>query len=359
MKFYIKDTDGTITGENGQIEFFSNEKFKELICEKNNCFLCGRHYSKEEFNNEHIIPRWVLRKANLFKEFITLPNNEKVRYDTYTIPCCIECNTFLGKNLEEKIQKITSGGIDSLHDYISENGSLDIFIWLSLIFLKTHLKDKYLTKHLDIRNGTEKISSEYQWGLLHHIHCMVRSIKTGATIAKECHGSLLILPAKEAGHYNQFDYSDNYVANTILLRFNNIAFIAVLDDSAASWNFFYHKFKKLTGHLCPMQLREVFSHFTLLNMKLKYRPIYSTSFDMLSGKSSIIAELPEKLEIEPITNEDIGEIVLANTLQFIKEINDPALNEKIDLIRIGTYQFLFNEDGEFLTNSMNLIESNL
>ena len=341
MSLYIKHKDGTIEDSEGNVIFFSLQRFISNICEGNDCFLCGADPESKEFNDEHVIPKWLLRKYDLFDSFITLPNGELLRYDKYTVPCCKECNSFLGSNIEEDIREIVEGGINSVNKFIQVHGPWKIFFWLSLIFLKTHLKDSYLRKHLDRRKGDETIASDYEWELMHHIHCIVRAIKTGVSIENECLGSFCVLPAEVAEHYESYDYRDVYSANTILLRIGDIAFFAVLDDSCAALHFFSKHFKRITAPLSPLQLREVLSHFTLLNYKLKYRPVYFTKVDPNSGEIIIGAELPESMELEEHTCEEFGKIMYACVSDMIEIIENPELSSNIENIKKGRYRFLF------------------
>jgi hypothetical protein len=77
--------------------------------------MCGASPRVKEFNDEHVIPKWILRKLNIYKLSITLPNDAKIRYDQYTVPCCKECNSYLGTNIEEEIRLAVDGGLDTVN----------------------------------------------------------------------------------------------------------------------------------------------------------------------------------------------------------------------------------------------------
>lgn len=353
---YIKNTDGTIQDTEGNVVFYSYERFLRDICEGDHCFVCGTSPDDKEFNEEHVIPKWVLRMCDLFKHAVTLPNGVSLRYDKYTVPCCKECNSFLGNTFEDPIREAVEGGLESVNKYIEEKGSWNIFLWLSLIFFKTHLKDSYLRKHLDQRKGNETIASDYDWGLMHHIHCIIRAIKTGAVIDKECFGTTIILPAKVSENYQSYDYRDTYAANTILIRIGEVAFLSVLDDSCASAHFFSNHLERINAPLSPLQLREVLSHLTLLNSKLKNRPSYYTWVDAESNELSISANLPESMELVGHSREELGEILYANVSEYVEQMHSPDANFTADNIRKGSYHFLFDENGDFNKNSMEVIE---
>lgn len=183
---------------------------------------------------------------------------------------------------------------------------------------------------------------------------MIRAIQTGASIDNQCLGTFSILPAKVADHYGNYDYRDVYGANTMLLRIDDIAFCAVLDDSCAAHNFFSNYWEEINGALSPIQLREVLAHLTLLNRKLKYRPSFSTNLDTQTGELTINANIPETLELEVYTSEELGETLYAMVSEMIEAINHPELINNIDNIKKGHYRFLFDKTGKFDTRSMDL-----
>jgi hypothetical protein len=47
------------------------ERFIEDICLGDCCFICGAKPDEKPFNNEHILPDWVLRRYDLFARTIT------------------------------------------------------------------------------------------------------------------------------------------------------------------------------------------------------------------------------------------------------------------------------------------------
>ena len=61
------------------------------------------------FNDEHIIPRWILKRFGLFDKQITLPSGERRHYRGYRIPCCVTCNSLLGDTVEAPISQLLDG----------------------------------------------------------------------------------------------------------------------------------------------------------------------------------------------------------------------------------------------------------
>lgn len=171
---YFLTSDGSIISQSDKIVFCSVARFRKNICEGDCCFICGAHRSETIFNDEHVIPEWALREFDLFSKKITLPNGNTYRYDRYKIPCCQECNSMLGEKVEQPVSSLLKGGIEDVSKHLQEKGPWLFFIWLSLIFLKTHLRDWSFRWHLDERQGDFPISEAYDCEELHHIHCIAR-----------------------------------------------------------------------------------------------------------------------------------------------------------------------------------------
>ena len=134
--------DGSIIDRAGKVIFFSAQRFVDDICLGNCCFICGARPEEKPFNDEHILPEWLLRRYDLFTKTITLPNDRMVRYDRYTVPCCADCNSLMGRLIEEPVSQVVQAGTDAVIEYIKKDGGLKMFIWTGLIFLKIHLKDR-------------------------------------------------------------------------------------------------------------------------------------------------------------------------------------------------------------------------
>jgi len=141
----------TITDANGKVLLFSCDQFITDICEGNCCFICGAKPGSKEFNDEHVFPRWFLKRFNLFDKEITLSNGHKHRYSTYRVSCCKDCNSFLGKTLEVPVSQLLLGSYSDIRKRLDEGSIKQLFIWLCLIFFKTHMKDRFLRVNLDPR----------------------------------------------------------------------------------------------------------------------------------------------------------------------------------------------------------------
>jgi hypothetical protein len=347
----ITNKSKTILNEEGNPVFMGLDDFLKDIAQGSCCFICGAKPETKKFNDEHVIPDWILRKYKLHGKTITLPNDTPFNYGQYTIPCCEDCNRDLGKNYEEPMSELLTKSYTEIIESVNKNPDLlkTLFIWLSLIFLKTHLKDKTLRTNRDLRKGTGYIADSYFWEDMHHIHCIARSHYTNAKIDSEVYGTLLIVPSIATLNLDGFDYIDNLEGKGIMLQLGELSIISILNDSSAALNVFMDNFKKINGAVTPFQLREILSHLVYINVNLKDRPIYYSEYIATKKQYFIRTKLPSGVflvnENERITS--IG-VLLRNYAEKIMG-NIDNREEMLKEIEEDRRTYLFNNEGIFLS----------
>ena len=266
----------TIIDDWGRVIFWGLQDCYDKIVTNNFCFICGRSPDSKMFNNEHVIPNWLLRKYNLHNESITLPNKKTIPYSQYKVPCCKECNSQLGKVFELPISRLFSMSYEDIIKKIDERPKeLTFFIyqWMSLVFFKMHLKDNLFINRQS-NSEMKTIGNGYDWSDMHHIHCVVRSHYTNAKLDTSIMGSMYFFPAEINESELYFDYIDSFLGKTIMIRIGECAVISVLDDSGACCQIL--NTEKLSMPLNNRKLREVFSHLSYISVNLKEKPTYAS-----------------------------------------------------------------------------------
>ena len=345
----------TIIGSDGKVLLYSVDDFYNRIIIGNDCFICGAERESKKFNDEHILPDWVLTKYNLHNKSITLSNSVNFQYGKYTVSCCEECNTDLGRQLEIPVSRLLKLSYSEISQSITEDQkNLHIlFKWLMLIFFKTHLKDTEFNWNLDKRKGTEKISDTYDWQDMHHIHCMIRKDYTNAIVDTKTIGSVFILPAIQHPSIEPFDFTDNKSGKAIMIRLDQFCIVCILNDSCGAYNLFLDEIAKIKGALTPFQLREIFTHMVYINMHLKERPIYYSEF-LENGEYHIKAKVPDTVELIEEKDREIthGELLYHYCKDMIGQVEnkESILNE----IKEGKRRYLLNDTGEFIDHSNDL-----
>lgn len=347
---WTKTKDGSIIDNGGRVIYFSAERFVHDICIGDCCFICGVSPKETAFNNEHVLPRWVLRRFNLFSQKVTLPNKTTFRYDQFTVPCCVDCNDMMGELIEKPVSDAVLGGVEAINKFVEKGGLLKIIVWMGLIFLKTHLKDRELRFNLDARKGTEKISDLHPWDELHHLHCIVRCFYNDCHVEQEAVGSFLTLPVRKDASWEKFDFADFTYEQTMLLRLDEVGMLAVFNDSGAAVNLFWQRLKRIKGAVSELQLREIMAELAFLNCHLKKRPTFHSEFDMKKEIYRILAKRPLEIELEDLDGSVRGDL-LHRAVEYALpnlQIVGHTKEEILDTIKSGTFTFLFDNDGKFI-----------
>lgn len=347
-----RDQFESIYNEEGKAQFFSIEEFaKRIAGDENCCFVCGEKRDIKNFNNEHIISDWILSKFNLHSRRITLPNMTGFSYGSYVIPCCEECNSLMENIFETPISRAFNEGYSGIVNYIQEDNfnSTKIFVWLCLIFTKTHLKDATLILERDRRiSDGSPISDIYGMKSLHHVYCLARSFFTNAKFSPPNMGSLICLPAKVSEDFELFDYIDWVDTKTILLRIDDIAIISVLNDCCAVLGKITPILDRIQGALSPVQLREIFAHFSYCSTLLENSPTFRSQ--VTDSGHVIKANLDEAPIFQDFNNEDYGTYLHSACYDLIK--NSPNYNEIEEVVKSGNLSFITDENGSFIEDSI-------
>ena len=55
----------------------------------NTCFLCRCELTRQNRTDEHVIPKWVQRRFDLWNETLEMLNGTTIPYRQLIIPCCL------------------------------------------------------------------------------------------------------------------------------------------------------------------------------------------------------------------------------------------------------------------------------
>jgi hypothetical protein len=348
-----KTADGSFEDHTGKVLFFSKDRFVNDICLGRCCFICGATPGSKTFNDEHVIPEWLLRHFNLFDRTLNLPNGETVQYSRYKVPCCADCNAFMGQQIEQRISNVVRIGSDAVQNHIANGNSLEFFVWLGLIFLKTHLKDRDFRVHLDRRQGETMIGELYDWETLHHMHCLVRCFVNGARLDKEVFGSLGAFAAKTEQGEDKFDYGDIFDAQTMFVRLNDVALVTTFNDACGAINGAMPRLNRIEGPLSSIQVRELMVDFAFMNLSIKERPRFYTECDMIKETITEKARMPKAFELDELDYSLRGRLLklaFGDSLNPLQAFGKSA-DEIEHAINSGTLTVLFDDDGKFIKNS--------
>ena len=343
--------ESAIVGEDGRILLFQCERFVRDICQGDACFICGAWPGEREFNDEHIVPKWILRRYDLFNRGITLPTGEHRKYAGYKVPCCEPCNTLLGREIETPVSKLLDGDPSTVLARLQDDRARELlFVWICLLFLKVHLKDAQVPVHRDRRRGEARIGDDYDWTDLHHVHQVARSPFTRASVMPEVIGSLQVFEIALTTTEGDYDYMDFTDAQTVLVRVGGLGIVATLNDSTAAESAWSERLGVIQGPINDLQLREVAAMFAQANRDLVHRPVFSTY--VLFGKFALIVAQRPPLELKAFDPAAFGSTLLFAVRSHVQSgaievdgTRDPTAVAKA--ISTGYVRFLTLEGGAF------------
>lgn len=359
MPNYIQNTTtkNILTPKSKKIIHYSYDDFIASVVKGNVCFVCGASPNSKPFNDEHVMPNWVLKHFGTPVSFTVLPNQAKINYSQYKVPCCEECNSELGEKIEVPVSNFLRRPYSEIRLDLEKNPRLSfmLFHWMCLIFFKSHYKDSFLRRERDRRKPSGTIADTYCWHELYHVHSMMRQHYTRAQICDRVYGSLIVLEGLPEVAKGDFDYLDNLNSQTVMIRVGRIIVFAVLNDSKICQSVYEEFISRISGPLSPVQTRELFARFRYLNQNLKERPRYYTAIDRKKGHR-IKAHIPNHIQILPHEQQRVSLFQLMRFyLEDIMPVNLPNRQQLLEDIEAGRAQFIFDENFNFFNTETPIV----
>lgn len=340
----------TIRAPDGRVLVFSCDQFVEDICQGDCCFICGARPGTKPFNGEHVIPRWLLKRFALFKRDLVLFDGQVRTYGSYKMPCCAECNSLLGARVETPVSKLLAGGFDDIVARLNDDAGDLLFVWMCLLFLKTHLKDRTVPLNPDPRAGDGVLADAYDWPDMHHLHCVVRSPYVEAEIGPGVRGSLLIFKIADDAVSDTFDYGDLTKQQTVVVRIGDFGMVAVLNDARAAEMVRGELLSRIDGPISTAQLREIAALLATANADLVTRPTFGSAISANDTAVRLWASQDQTLEFAPYNAEKFGEALAAalrDRFGYLAVDAERDPKEVEALVRSGRVSFLFDNAGAF------------
>ena len=344
---YHLQGDGSVTDSEGRFVHVSPGRFKSWVRSGKNCIICGRTSEQVPFNDEHVLPQWILRNLDLSGKEIVLSNQTRIDYAHYRIPCCRECNTLMGARLEEPVRVLFEGGHQKTSQHLKEKGPWLLIVWLALIYIKTYYKDMFLRLHRDKRKPGVLIGDLYEWEYLHHTYCVARAFYSGAVLHRNAMNSFLVVPAKMFDGIEPFDYCTLYDYQASLFRYKQIAILAVQNDGCACQTMIRDYIRKIRGELSPTQLRELLARLAYSNHILKTRPRFGSDINLAEERITITAERESKFTSGGGSDQEFGLLLYFLCRNLMQSHPEESRSQIEENLKSGRWGFLLDEHGNF------------
>jgi hypothetical protein len=285
----------SILRPDGEFVFVGTSDFAENILAGKNCFLCGCYPDGVAFNGEHIIPDWLLRYTGISNSTITLPNRREVRYSSYKVRSCVQCNSFLSDNVEDNVSRAIKLGFEAVSDLLEQNQKL-VFQWLSLIYYKVHFRDFSLRYDLDHRRHDTPIGALYAWPNFHHIFCVSRSVLFNARFGPGVIGTIRLFRLDDWEKLGCYDYRDHWVTDTLFIRIKDICIYVSFTDAQVVGDMVRDMFSHIPERINHMQSVEIFGEFVSAKMHFNRQHEFGSIYDPYKDDLLILAEIADDFD---------------------------------------------------------------
>jgi hypothetical protein len=192
------------------------------------CFLCGEKLDDINNSLEHVFPKWLQRRHDLWNQSLTLPNKSMIKYRQLTVPCCKKCNNEYLSDMEKRIETAFSSGADGVRNL----DSTIIYKWVMKIFYSLMYKDLSLRRERGSQNSEMIMTPDVLAQFRFMFDCM-QSIRKSIKL-DERFSSLFIFDVHRDIRKDarlDFFYVDDILHWQIALQSDNVGIICCIGDN--------------------------------------------------------------------------------------------------------------------------------
>lgn len=241
------------------------------------CFLCGEQHPPHVLTREHVFPKWLQRRHQLFDQSIDLLNGSQINYRSLVVPACSVCNSIYLSRIENHVAQALRGGADA----VRRLGHEQLYVWLAKLFFGTLYAEGLLPGRRERPADGPILPAEVVQGF-QHLHFLMQAARTRLVFhgnETNYHSSILVLSTqqhpKPAG---RFMYRDDVEHGCIAVRLDTVGLICVVDGGAQERLANEVMPAVLRHNLHPLQFEEICAKVFMKARTLTRTPKYITTF---------------------------------------------------------------------------------
>ncbi len=313
---------------------------KEQKFSIDSCFLCGTTLTSQNNSREHVIPKWLQNRYDLWAQKLTLCNKSSISYRQLTIPCCHHCNNNILQPIEKKISSALAEGGNAIQK-IDKN---ELFIWLGKIFYGLYYKE--MTIPLDRRtpqSGPIMPTTILEHFSMHRFFLHKASEKV--TFENFFPASIVFVNCQEQNDPKlNWDIIDGLYGFFIAIRMNHVGIIAVLQDCEHRKKYWEPEIRQLSPYsLNPLQFSELACRYMYQVRLHQYFPHFYTNINSNNGVHNIFHTTTDYL---PHTEHSEQEVFEDFFHFFSQKINIP-FDQLCWPEKKQCTSFLYDSSGQF------------
>lgn len=192
------------------------------------CFLCGEDLTEESSSEEHIFPKWLQHKFDLWNQSLIIENETLIQYRLLTIPCCKTCNNTHLSRMEERFRYLFDNNFQNLN---AEDEKV-IFQWTAKLLYGSVYKE--LSLLLDRKNPSYgKIMSPETVEGYSTLHLFLQSIRIPTKFEEPYPWSIFIFKYED----DDFHYTNDYNSFCLSIQLGKVGIVIVFEDNKAVENY--------------------------------------------------------------------------------------------------------------------------
>lgn len=187
------------------------------------CFLCGALLVTGADSGEHVFPKWLQHRFDLWNHQLGLPNGTLIRYRDIKVPCCRECNNKHLSSLEEAVADMTTATRGELLK--SNTAMMAIYLWTAKIYYCLRFKELFMEAERSAP-GSGTIAVPEQMDDMRYLHGLLQVIRGKARIEQSSIG-MWVFDCQDHldGPHGGFDLMDLDWPHFMSMRIGHLAFV--------------------------------------------------------------------------------------------------------------------------------------
>lgn len=235
------------------------------------CFLCGA--LNASISEEHVFPKWLQHRYNLWDQRIRLLNETFIQYRNLRIPCCATCNNESLSRLEGRISSAIASGYKACVEL--DPGLW--YLWAGKLFYGVLRKE--LTLPLNRAQPSDGgIVSEAALKSFSNLHRFLQGIRGKHTFVGEPPYSVLVCNVHDLGEQLSYNFSDSSPYMTLAIRMGEVGVIVAFEDAGLTAQSYGRYVSEVDGRkLHPLQFDELYAKVTYQASLIEHGIHYLTS----------------------------------------------------------------------------------
>jgi hypothetical protein len=193
---------------------------------RSTCFLCGCPLRTRNRSDEHVFPKWLQSRFDLWNNRLILVNRTEIPYKSLTVPCCKRCNNVHLSQIENKVRDAVAVGPSA----VEALDPLIVYLWMGKIFFGILYCEHLLSGERGRRSKPILPRDVLEELGFHHLY--LQGTRKRLICPFGIPGSLFVFGTSEPERTNlQFDFLDNHILRCMAIRMGSVGIVCVFHDA--------------------------------------------------------------------------------------------------------------------------------